>query len=92
MPLRPADRAEGYLIQSRIERLSTQPLYYAQNGDDIVVGPDVITLRRQLSELLPGGDVGARISNDSIVLEGIVVGADGSSAGALVLFEDDRDL
>ena len=39
---------------------------------DVVVGPDVITLRRQLSELMPGGDVGARISNDSIVLEGVV--------------------
>ena len=39
---------------------------------DVVVGPDVITLRRQLSELMPVEGVGARISNDSIVLEGIV--------------------
>jgi len=39
---------------------------------DVVVGPDVITLRRQLSELMPIEGVGARISNDSIVLEGIV--------------------
>jgi len=39
---------------------------------DVVVGPDVITLRRQLSELMPIQGVGARISNDSIVLEGIV--------------------
>ena len=39
---------------------------------DVVVGPDVISLRRQLSELLPAEGVGARISNDSIVLEGVV--------------------
>jgi pilus assembly protein CpaC len=42
---------------------------------DVVVGPDVITLRRQLSELMPIEGVGARISNDSIVLEGIVPNA-----------------
>lgn len=42
---------------------------------DIVVGPDVISLKRQLSELLPRDQVGARISNDSIVLEGIVSSA-----------------
>ena len=39
---------------------------------DISVGPDVITLKRQLSELIPGDDVSARISNDSVVLEGTV--------------------
>ena len=39
---------------------------------DVVVGPDVIALKRQLSELIAGDHVGARISNDSIVLEGIV--------------------
>jgi pilus assembly protein CpaC len=39
---------------------------------DVVVGPDVISLRRQLSELVPAEGVGARISNDSIVLEGVV--------------------
>jgi pilus assembly protein CpaC len=39
---------------------------------DVAVGPDVLGLRRSLSELVPGSDIGARISNDSIVLEGIV--------------------
>ena len=39
---------------------------------DVIVGPDVITLRRQLSELMPVEGIGARISNDSIVLEGVV--------------------
>ena len=39
---------------------------------DVVVGPDVITLKRQLSELMPGDDLSARISNDSVVLEGMV--------------------
>jgi pilus assembly protein CpaC len=42
---------------------------------DIVVGPDVVTLKRQLSELLPAEQVSARMSNDSIVLEGIVQNA-----------------
>ena len=39
---------------------------------DIAVGPDVIALKRQLSELMPSDQVGARIANDSVVLEGIV--------------------
>jgi len=42
---------------------------------DIAVGPDVIGLRRQLSELMPGDNVGARMVNDSIVLDGIVSSA-----------------
>ena len=42
---------------------------------DIVVGPDVTTLKRQLSELMPSDQVGARISNDSLILEGIVSSA-----------------
>ncbi|HET7708788.1 MAG TPA: type II and III secretion system protein family protein [Sphingomicrobium sp.] len=42
---------------------------------DVVVGPDVTTLKRQLSELMPSDNVGARISNDSVVLEGIVSSA-----------------
>ncbi|WP_344706844.1 type II and III secretion system protein family protein [Sphingomonas swuensis] len=39
---------------------------------DVAVGPDVIGLRRQLAELLPASQVGARMSNESIVLEGVV--------------------
>ena len=39
---------------------------------DVVVGPDVISLRRQLSDLMPVEGIGARISNDAIVLEGVV--------------------
>jgi pilus assembly protein CpaC len=42
---------------------------------DVVVGPDVLSLRRQLSEMMPVDGVGARISNDSIVLEGVVPNA-----------------
>src|SRR5258707_1651747 len=42
---------------------------------DVVVGPDVITLKRQLSELMPGHDFSARLSNDSVVLEGTVASA-----------------
>lgn len=42
---------------------------------DVVVGPDVIGLKRQLSEMVAGDGVSARISNESIVLEGIVSSA-----------------
>ena len=39
---------------------------------DIAVGPDVTGLKRQLGELMPGDRVGARISNESLVLDGTV--------------------
>ena len=42
---------------------------------DVVVGPDVISLRRQLSDLMPAQDIAARMSNDSVVLEGVVPNA-----------------
>jgi pilus assembly protein CpaC len=39
---------------------------------DVAVGPDIVSLRRQLSELIPGEKIGARISNDAVVLTGVV--------------------
>ncbi len=39
---------------------------------DISVGPDVTTLKRQLSDLLPANQISASMSNDSVVLEGMV--------------------
>src|SRR4051812_18659704 len=42
---------------------------------DIVVGPDVMTLKRQLSDLMPADAISARMSNDSVVLEGMVSNA-----------------
>jgi pilus assembly protein CpaC len=39
---------------------------------DVAVGPDVTGLKRQLSELLPSDTVGARMANDSVILDGIV--------------------
>jgi pilus assembly protein CpaC len=39
---------------------------------DVVVGPDVMTLKRQLSDLMPANVISARMANDSIVLEGTV--------------------
>lgn len=42
---------------------------------DVAVGPDIISLRRQMAELIPGEQIGARISNDSVVLTGIVSNA-----------------
>ena len=42
---------------------------------DVAVGPDVVSLRRQLEQLIPSEKVGANISNDSIVLTGVVSNA-----------------
>lgn len=42
---------------------------------DVAVGPDVLSLRRQLSELMPGEPINARISNDAVVLSGVVSSA-----------------
>jgi pilus assembly protein CpaC len=42
---------------------------------DVVVGPDVMTLKRQLSDLMPANVISARMANDSIVLEGTVPSA-----------------
>ncbi len=39
---------------------------------DIAVGPDVEGLRGQLAQLIPGQTINARISNESIVLSGMV--------------------
>lgn len=39
---------------------------------DIVVGPDVTSLKRQLSQLLPADEISATMSNDSVVLQGMV--------------------
>lgn len=44
---------------------------------DVAVGPDVIALNDQLSQLVPGEKIDARISNDAVVLTGMV-----NSAGA----------
>ncbi|MGE3746158.1 MAG: type II and III secretion system protein family protein [Sphingomonadaceae bacterium] len=37
---------------------------------DVAVGPDVVSLRRQFSDLMPGEKIGAKTSNESVVLTG----------------------
>ncbi|MCJ8159282.1 type II and III secretion system protein family protein, partial [Sphingomonas sp. LaA6.9] len=39
---------------------------------DVAVGPDVLGLKRQLAELMPNEKIGARMSNDAVVLTGVV--------------------
>jgi pilus assembly protein CpaC len=39
---------------------------------DVAVGPDVVSLRRQLRELMPSEQIGVQISGDSVVLTGTV--------------------
>ena len=51
---------------------------------DVVVGPDVIGLRRQLSELIPKETIAARLSNDSIVLSGVVSSAAAADRAARI--------
>ncbi|HEX3423890.1 MAG TPA: type II and III secretion system protein family protein [Sphingomicrobium sp.] len=42
---------------------------------DISVGPDVTSLKRQLAQLLPADEISATMSNDSVVLQGMVPNA-----------------
>jgi pilus assembly protein CpaC len=42
---------------------------------DVAVGPDVVSLRRQMAQLLPAEKIGAHISNEAIVLTGIASNA-----------------
>ena len=49
---------------------------------DIAVGPDVEALGAQLQELIPGEKIEARISNDSVVLTGLVNSAGAASRAA----------
>ncbi|MFN3370489.1 MAG: type II and III secretion system protein family protein, partial [Sphingomonadaceae bacterium] len=56
---------------------STNLALYDRRGDliavvDVVVGPDVVGLRRQIAESFPGEEVRIRNSNESLVLEGTV--------------------
>ena len=51
---------------------------------DVVVGPDVMGLKRQLAELIPGDEVSARMSNDSVILEGVVSDAVASDRAAQI--------
>ena len=39
---------------------------------DVAVGPDVEGLRRQISQLVPGQTIDAQISNESVILSGLV--------------------
>ncbi len=39
---------------------------------DVTVGPDVVSLRRQLSDLMPNEKIAVRMSNESVVLSGVV--------------------
>jgi pilus assembly protein CpaC len=42
---------------------------------DVAVGPDVISLRRQMAQLLPAENISAHMSNDAIVLTGVASSA-----------------
>src|SRR4051794_2411128 len=39
---------------------------------DVVVGPDLSGLKKQLASMIPGDQISASISNDSVVLDGMV--------------------
>lgn len=39
---------------------------------DVAVGPDVESLRKQIADLVPGETINAKISNESVVLTGLV--------------------
>lgn len=51
---------------------------------DVAVGPDVIGLQRQLGELMPRERIGTKISNDSIVLTGVLSSGSAVSRAAQI--------
>jgi pilus assembly protein CpaC len=51
---------------------------------DVVVGPDVASLERQLGELLPNETIGVRLSNGSVVLTGVVANAPAAARAAQI--------
>ncbi|MEO5597277.1 MAG: type II and III secretion system protein family protein [Novosphingobium sp.] len=51
---------------------------------DIAVGPDVDGLRRQMAVLIPGQKIDARISNESIILSGMVNDPGSADRAALI--------
>lgn len=51
---------------------------------DVLVGPDIDGLRRELQDLLPSEQIDARISNGSIVLSGMVSDAGAAARAARV--------
>ena len=59
---------------------------------DVAVGPDVTGLMDQMHNLIPGEDIQAHISNDSIVLTGIVnsVGASARAADLARAYAGDK--
>ena len=59
---------------------STNLALYDRNGGliavvDVIVGPDVLSLKRQISEVFPGENVRISNSNDSLLIEGQVSSA-----------------
>ncbi|QDZ09254.1 type II and III secretion system protein family protein [Sphingomonas panacisoli] len=64
-----------YVLGKKIGTTSLT-LYDARNNlisvIDVAVGPDVVTLRSTLRDLMPNENIGARISGDSVVLTGTV--------------------
>jgi pilus assembly protein CpaC len=51
---------------------------------DVVVGPDVVSLERQLGELIPNEPIGVRLSNGSVVLTGVVGNAPAAQRAAQI--------
>ncbi len=71
----PMTNSSLYVLGKKIG--TTSLTMYDRNNNlvsvvDIAVGPDVVSLRRQLADLLPNEKIGATVSNDSVVLSGTV--------------------
>lgn len=73
--LLPLTNRSLYILGKKIG--TTSLTLYDRNNNlisvvDVAVGPDVITLRRTLRDLMPNETIGAQISGDSVVLTGVV--------------------
>lgn len=81
----PVSDSSVYVLGKKLGTTSLT-LYNRQNRViavmDIAVGPDVIALRDQVRQMMPSENIDARISNQSIVLSGMV--SDPGAANRLV--------
>ncbi|MES2699163.1 MAG: type II and III secretion system protein family protein [Pseudomonadota bacterium] len=51
---------------------------------DVLVGPDMVGIRRELSELMPNEQIEARLSNGNVVLHGLVSDAGAATQAARI--------
>lgn len=75
----PINSRSIYVLGGKLPGTTSLTIYDRSNKViaviDVAVGPDVVSLRQQMTQLLPGEKIDAHISNDAIVLTGLATNA-----------------